>query len=168
VLLSLNLLAGCATDLRSIGAIVDDTTVELKASGILSGEPAYKDKVHVDVTSVNGIVLLTGETATTELRDAILAEIRAIPSIRRIVNEIRIAPPSSFADRSHDAWLTSEVKGRLVVLKDLHASRVKVVTDNNSVFLMGLVTQQEADLAADAASRVGGVTRVVKLFEFVD
>lgn len=168
LLMLLALLTGCVHDRRSIGSMVDDAAIELKATGILTTNPAFKDQVHVNVTSVNGVVLLTGEAPTSELRDSLLASLRNILSIRRIVNEVRITPLSTLGQRTHDAWLSSEVKARLVGTEGLHASRVTVVTENSSVFLLGLVGQQEGELATNAATAVGGIERVVKLFEYVD
>ena len=167
MLLLLVLLQGCAHDRRTLGSMVDDSAVELKATGILTTDPTYRD-AHVNVTSVNGIVLLSGEAPTGEVRDSLLTAVRNIPSIRRIVNEVRIAPPSTFSQRSRDAWITGKVKSRLIATHGLHAARVTVVTENTSVFLMGLVSQQESELATNAATRVSGIERVVKLFEYVD
>ncbi len=162
--------AGAAVvhDRRTLGSMVNDTTVELKATGILDTEPQFKGKVHVSVTSVNGIVLLTGQAPTPDLRDQILAKIRTIPSIRRIINEIQIAPPSTLADRAEDAWITTEVKARFLATKGLDPTRVKVVTSDSNVYLMGLVRQQEGQLATNAAANVRGVARVVELFEYVN
>jgi len=162
--------AGAAVvhDRRTLGSMVNDTTVELKATGILDTEPQFKGRVHVSVTSVNGIVLLTGQAPTPDLRDQILAKIRTIPSIRRIINEIQIAPPSTLADRAEDAWITTEVKARFLATKGLDPTRVKVVTSDSNVYLMGLVRQQEGQLATNAAANVRGVARVVELFEYVN
>lgn len=162
--------AGAAVvhDRRTLGSMVNDTTVELKAAGILDTEPQFKGHVHISVTSVNGIVLLTGQAPTSDLRDQVLAKIRTIPSIRRIVNEIQIAPPSTLADRAQDTWITTEVKARFLATKGLDPTRVKVVTSDSSVYLMGLVKQQEGQLATNAAANVRGVARVVELFEYVN
>ena len=162
--------AGAAVvhDRRTLGSMVNDTTVELKATGILDTEPQFKGKIHVSVTSVNGIVLLTGQAPTPDLRDQILAKIRTIPSIRRIINEIQIAPPSTLADRAQDTWITTEVKARFLATKGLDPTRVKVVTSDSNVYLMGLVRQQEGQLATNAAANVRGVARVVELFEYVN
>ena len=168
VLFALLLLSGCAHDKRSIGSMVDDTAVELKATGILTTDSRYKGKVHINVTSVNGIVLLSGEAPTGELRDSVLETIRGIQSIRRIVNEVRIAEPSSLGSRMTDSWITSKVKGRLVGTRGVYSSRINVMTENRSVFLMGLVTQAEGELAANSAANTGGATRIVKLFEYLD
>ncbi len=157
-----------AHDRRTLGSMVNDTTVELKATGILDTDPQLKHAVHIGVTSVNGIVLLTGQAPTTQLRDLVLSKIRTIPSIRRIVNEIEIAPLSTLADRARDSWITTEVKTRFLATKGLDPTRVKVITADSSVYLMGLVTKQEAGLAASVAANVSGVSRVVELFEYVD
>lgn len=167
LLLLLALLQGCAHDRRTIGSMVDDSAVELKATGMVTTDPTYKD-AHINVTSVNGILLLSGEAPTAEVRDSLLTKVRNIPSIRRIVNEVRVAPPSTFSQRSRDAWITGKVKSRLVGTRGLHAARVTVVTENTSVFLLGLVSQQESELATNAATNVSGIERVVKLFEYVD
>jgi osmotically-inducible protein OsmY len=167
VILLLAILQGCAHDRRTIGSMVDDSAVELKTTGMLTTDPTYKD-AHVNVTSVNGILLLSGETPTSEMRDSLLANVRNIPSIRRIVNEVRVAPPSTLSQRSRDAWITGKVKSRLIGTRGLHSSRVTVVTESTSVFLMGLVSQQESELATNAATNVSGIERVVKLFEYVD
>ncbi len=160
--------ADVAHDRRTLGSIVNDTTVELKATGRLDTDPHLKNAVNISVTSVNGIVLLTGQAPTADLRDQVLATIRTIPSIRRIVNEIQIAPLSTLADRTRDTWITGEVKSRFLVAKGLDPTRVKVVTADSSVYLLGLVNQQEAKLATNAAANVRGVVRVVELFEYTN
>lgn len=168
VLLLLALLSGCAHDRRSIGSMVDDAAIQLKASGILTTDAAYKDQTHINVTSQNGIVLLSGEAPSAEVRDSFLARVRDIKSIRRIVNEVSVAPPSSLSQRTHDAWITNKIKARMIGTKGLHASSVKVVTENSAVFLMGLVSRREGELATAAATKVSGIERVVQLFEYID
>ena len=166
--LLLALLPGCVHDRRSIGSMVDDTAIQLKATGILTTDAAFRDKAHINVTSQNGIVLLTGEASTTEVRDNFLARARDIKSIRRIVNEVSIAPPSSLSQRTRDAWITNKIKARLIGTRGLHASSVEIVTENSAVFLMGLVTRREGELATEAATKVSGIERVVQLFEYID
>lgn len=166
--LLLALLQGCAHDRRSIGSMVDDTAIQLKATGILTSDAAFKGQAHINVTSQNGIVLLTGEAATAEVRDNFLARVRDIKSIRRIVNEVSIGPPSSLSQRTQDAWISNKIKARLIGTKGLHASSIKVVTENSAVFLMGLINRQEGELATQAATQVSGIERVVQLFEYID
>lgn len=157
-----------ASDRRSVGAFVDDAGIELRAKALATADDTLKAGTHINVTSVNGIVLLSGEARTAELRARVLADVRAIPSIRRVVNELRIAPPSSAGARTHDTWITTKVKSKFLVTRDLSAGRVKVVTENASVYLLGLVTPAEGDVATEAARRVNGVARVVKLFEYLE
>ena len=160
--------AVAANDRRTLGALVDDESIEIKARKALNDDPEIGDNVHVNITSVNGVVLLTGETATAELHDKAEALIRPIAGIRRIVSEIRIAEPRAFAYTTHDGWITGKVKAKLLDTENLRSSRIKVVTENSVVYLMGLVTQKEGEIAAEATRTVGGITRVVKLFEYVD
>jgi osmotically-inducible protein OsmY len=160
--------AVAATDRRTLGALVDDNAIELKARKALNSDPEIGDDVHVNITSVNGIVLLTGETMTAELRDRVLGLIRDIPGIRSIVNEVRVAEPRAFAYTTHDSWITGKVKAKLLGDQNIPGRQVKVVTENSVVYLMGLVKQKEGELAAEAARTVGGITRVVKLFEYLD
>jgi osmotically-inducible protein OsmY len=182
LLLSLVLLQGCATaivagaatgaavayDRRTAGSIVDDEAVEIKASAGITADNQLKDHAHINVTSMNGIVLLSGEAVSAEARDRVLSQVRTIPSIRRIHNEIRIAPLSSFGARSSDSWYTSKVKSRLLFTRDLDSNRIKVVTENGTVYLMGLVTKTEGAIAANSTAQVEGIGGVVKLFEFID
>ena len=157
-----------AHDRRTFGSMIDDQNIELKAGVSIGMDDAIKNLVHINVTSVNGIVLLTGEAATIEARDAVLTHVREINGIRRITNEIRITDPSPFSARSEDGLITSAVKARFLVTKGLDPTRVKVITENKAVYLMGLVTHAEGDLAGDLASNIDGVQRVVKIFEYID
>jgi osmotically-inducible protein OsmY len=160
--------AGAAHDRRTFGSIIDDENIELKIAAKIGQDVDLKNLVHVNVTSMNGVVLLTGEASTTEARDQMLAHARSVNGVRRITNELRISEPSTFGNRSMDSLITSAVKSRFLVTKDLDPSRVKVVTEANVVYLMGLVTQAEGDLAADRAATIEGVERIVKVFEYID
>ena len=160
--------AAAAYDRRTLGAMIDDENIELKAVAIIGQDANLKKLVHVNVTSMNGIVLLTGEAATTEARDQILAHVRAVNGVRRITNELRITEPSPFGDRSKDSLITSAVKSRFLVSQNLDSTRIKVVTEASVVYLLGLVTHAEGDLAADRAATIEGVERIVKVFEYID
>ena len=160
--------AGAAHDRRPLGAILDDENIELKAAAKIGLDADLKNLVHVNVTSMNGIVLLTGEAATSDARDLILNHVRGINGVRRITNELRIAEPSSFGSRSKDSLITSAVKSRFVVDRNIDPTRVKVVTEASVVYLLGLVTQAEGDLAAERAANIDGVERIVKVFEYLD
>lgn len=160
--------AVAAHDRRTFGSFVDDQAIEIAAASAIRADEALDRDTHVNITSLNGVVLLSGEAPTRERRDRVLAEVREIGGVRRIVNEIRIAPLSSLGSRALDAWLTTKVKASLVQAEDLDSTQVKVVTEDEAVYLMGLVTRREADAATAAARDVRGVRRVVKLFEYLD
>ena len=152
-----------ATDRRSVGVQADDEAVELKiASSIATG---YGDRVHVNVTCYNGIVLLTGEVPTADIVTSIGETARTTAKVRVVHNEIVVAAVSPFGSRSNDSYITSKVKARFVEANKFSATHVKVVTDRQVVYLMGLVKRDEADNAAQIASTTSGVLRVVKLFE---
>jgi len=169
VLASLLAIQACVfSDRRTMGAMIDDQNIEMKAGAHIVGDAELRRDAHVNVTSMNGIVLLTGETATPEARDKILNHVRAINGVRRVNNELQMATPSPMGARNRDSLITTAVKSRLAVTAGVRAPRIKVVTEAASVYLMGLVTQAEGDIAANQSATIEGVDRVVKLFEYVD
>jgi osmotically-inducible protein OsmY len=159
--------AVAASERRTLGSFVDDESIEIQARKAIT-DSDLGDDVHIDTTSMNGIVLLSGEATTAEQRDRVIELVRPIPGIRRVVNEIRVAEPATMASRTNDSWITGKVKAKMLGVQGLESRQVKVVTENAVVYLMGLVTKNEGDLAAEAARAVGGVQRVVKLFEYID
>lgn len=160
--------ASVAHDRRTAGAILDDQSIELKAGAALVSDTGLKNQAHINVTSMNGIVLLTGEAATPEARDEVLRKVREINGVRRTVNEMRIAEPSPMGSRARDSLITSAVKSRFLVTKDFDSTRITIVTEAGVVYLMGLVTHDEGDLAANLAATIDGVERVVKVYEYID
>jgi osmotically-inducible protein OsmY len=157
-----------AHDHRSAGAIVDDQGIEIKAYSTLKSDREIYKQAHVSVTSYNGIVLVTGEAPTEALRKRIGELVSKVDKVRRVHNEVALAAPSSMVARSNDTYLTSKVKTRMIGTKGFDSTRVKVVTEGGVVYLMGLVTRKEADIATDIARQTDGVQRVVKIFEYVD
>ena len=155
-----------ATDRRTTGTIVDDKGIKFKAITDLGEDKELWDQSHVNVTSVNGIVLLTGETPTEELRIRAGEIVSRIEKVRQVHNEIALGTPTSLGVRSNDTWITSKVKASLIGTEGVPGTNIKVVTENGTVFLMGLVTREEGDKATDVARRIQGVERVVKLFEY--
>ena len=153
-----------ATDRRSVGAQADDEAIELKVSNNIG--TGYGDRVHVSVTSYNGVVLLTGEVPSQDLVGSIGEIARTTAKVRRVHNEITVGPVSDLGSRSNDTYITSKVKSRFVEAnKAFSATHVKVVTERQVVYLMGLVRRDEGDAAAQIAASTSGVVRVVKLFE---
>ena len=160
--------ASAVHDRRTFGAMIDDQNIELKAKAKINSDAAIKDQVHINVFSMNGVVLLTGEAATVEVRDQVLTQVRSVDGVRRITNEMRLTTPSGYGSRSLDALITSAVKSRMLVTTDFDSTRVKVVTENSVVYLMGLVTRAEGGQAVSLTTRIDGVTGVVKVFEYID
>ncbi|TBR13536.1 MAG: BON domain-containing protein [Rugosibacter sp.] len=153
------------SDRRASESYVTDEGIELRANNRL-GEN-YGSNVHVNVTSYNRMVLLTGEVPSAEIKASVEKLISGVPNVKSISNELAIAGPSSLGGRSNDTYLTSKVKARFVDAKQFSAHHVKVVTEAGVVFLLGLVTQTEADAAADIARTTGGVQKVVRVFEII-
>jgi osmotically-inducible protein OsmY len=154
-----------ATDRRSVGAQADDEAIELKVGNNIG--TGYGDRVHVNVTSYNGIVLLTGEVPEQNLVATIGEIARTTAKVRRVHNELVVAAVSPVGSRTDDSYITSKVKTRFVEANKFSATHVKVVTDRKVVYLMGLVKPDEADAAAQIASTTSGALRVVKLFEII-
>ncbi|MFV2056151.1 MAG: BON domain-containing protein [Thiohalomonadales bacterium] len=157
-----------AHDKRSAQAMLDDTQIEIHASDILYGDQTLQRKIHVNVTSYNRVVLLTGEIISAELQQKVLEMVSNIDKVKQVHNELQIKNLASFSNRSGDTWLTSKVKTSMFATKDFDANRIKVVSEADSVYLMGIVNRQQGNLAAKIASEVGGVRRVVTFFEYVE
>jgi len=160
-----------AHDRRTTGTVIDDQTIELKALRVLYGNDSIRINTHINATCYNGVLLLTGEAPTEGLRNQVISQIRRIPNIKKIHNEILLAAPSAVVSRSSDAYVTSKAKVNLFNLnkiKGFDPTRVKVVTENGVVYLLGLLKQHEVSPVIETIRRVGGVQRVVKLFEIIN
>lgn len=155
-----------ADDRRTAGMIVEDESIENKI--LLRAEQRFGSNAHVNVTSFNRIVLLTGEVPDAEARAEIERMARSVENVRSVQNEVAVAQPTTLMLRSNDSVLTSKVKARFVDANKFRANHVKVVTENSVVYLMGLVKRQEAQDATDIARTTGGVHRVVRVFEYTD
>ncbi len=155
-----------ANDRRTSGAYVDDETIEWKIIDVLYQDEQIDEQTHLNATSYNGIVLLTGEIPNDEMRAKIGEKIRGVRGVRQLHDETSIAAPSSMMSRSGDTWITSKVKTAMLTDDTDMGARTKVVTDKGVVYLMGIVSPQEADKLTDIARRVGGVQKVVKVFEY--
>ncbi|MEI7574827.1 MAG: BON domain-containing protein [Methylotenera sp.] len=153
-----------AADRRTSGIYIEDENIELKALKLM--ETNLGEHAHVNVTSYNRNVLLTGEVPTAESKTKAESLVKEITNIRNMTNEIAISPKSSIGSRSNDSYLTSKIKTKFVTENKFPANYVKVVTENSVVYLIGIVTQAEADAAAEIARNTSGVTKVVKVFEY--
>lgn len=152
-------------DRRSTGMYIEDENIEWKARARLIDR--HKD-VHVNVTSYNLSVLITGEAPSEQAKKDVADTIRAIPSVRNVTNEINVSGNTSFTSRSNDSLITTNVKARLINNGKVSPTHVKVVTENGVVFLMGILNREESDAAAEIARTTSGVARVVKVFEYTD
>jgi len=155
-------------DRRTAGTLVDDEIIELKALGELHADKDLWNQSHINVTSFNNITLLSGETPDDFLRNRATEIIKRIPKVKTVHNEIAVVAPSSALSRSGDTWITGKIKTSLLADERIDATRIKVVTERGIVYLMGLVTMQEANIATDIVRRVGGVQRVIRLFEYIE
>lgn len=154
-----------AADRRTSGAYVEDQAIEFKAESRISGQ--IGEKIHVNVTSFNRNVLITGEAKDEESKQKAEVIVKGLENVRNVTNELVVGLISATSDRASDAYLTSKVKARMLSENRFPANYVKVVTENSTVFLMGMVTRKEADDAVDIARNTDGVKKVVKVFEYV-
>lgn len=152
-------------DRRSLGTQTDDETVEWKASSRV-GEK-FSDNVHLNFTSYNRKVLVTGEVPSEEVKGEIERIVAGIPQVQGVYNELAVAPVTSFSTRSNDSYITTRVKSRFVDSGKFSAVHVKVVTEAGVVYLLGLVTQREADSAIQVARTTSDVKKVVNLLEII-
>jgi osmotically-inducible protein OsmY len=154
------------SDRRTFGAQTEDKAIAVKGDVRLPN--IVGDAGHVNVNSFNRRVLLTGEVRDEAMKAAVQAEMAGVAGVKSVANELQIASPSSFTSRSNDTLITTKVKASLIDMRDISANSFKVVTENSVVYLMGRVTQREGNIASDVARGVGGVQKVVKLFEYIN
>lgn len=155
-----------AADRRSSGIYIEDEAIENRALSSIGA--AYKEDVHVNVTSFNRNVLVTGEVPDAATKKAIGKIAGATENVNHMYNELSIELPRSLTSRSNDALITSKVKFNFTSSKQFSANHVKVVTENRTVYLLGIVTRAEADAASEIASTTSGVYKVVRVFEYLD
>lgn len=160
--------ASVAYDRRTTGTVIDDQGIEFKAAYALFNNKEIYDQSHINVTSYNGVVLLTGETPSESLKQKVTAEVKRIPKVRRIHNELAIAAPSALTSRSSDGWITSKIKAKMTTDEQTDPFHVKVVTERGIVYLMGMLSRAEAERAVNLVKNTAGVQRVVKIFEYTD
>ena len=154
-----------ASDRRTSGAQLEDETIELRAKARIRDN--LGERVHVNVTSFNRQVLLTGEVTAEKDRQAVVQLVERIENVKAVVNELAVMPLSNLSERSNDLLIVAKVKASFVDSRDLFANAFKVVTERGTVYLMGRVTQREANSATQLTRNVGGVNKVVRLFEII-
>jgi osmotically-inducible protein OsmY len=159
--------ASVAHDKRSNQTMIDDEVIETKAKDAIYQDAKMAKRIHINITSFNRVVLMTGEALSRSTRDKAINLVRNLNKVRRVHNEVRIADLTSFTSRTGDSWITSKVKTQMLATKDFDSTRIKVVTEDGTVFLMGLVTKETGNKAAAIAREISGVKRVVKVFEYL-
>ncbi len=159
--------ATVANDKRSNQSLLDDQVIEAKAKDAIYADPKRAKRVHINVTSYNNVLLLTGEALSKATRNKVVDIARNLEKVRRVHNEIRIADLTDFTSRTGDSWITSKIKSKMLATRGFPSSRVKVVTEDDTVYLMGLVTKEVGNHAAAIAREISGVERVIKLFEYL-
>ncbi len=158
-----------AVDRRTNAAMLEDEGIELKAQSRISENfKQYSDTMHLNVTSYNRNVLITGEVPSEEVKSGIEKFVKDTQNVRNVTNELVIAEPTSYGSRSNDTLITSKVKSRFIEARKFQPNWVKVVTENKVVYLMGIVNHMEAADAADIAAYTSGVDKVVRVFEYTD
>ena len=154
-----------AVDRRTTGTQVDDQTIDLRAASAITA--TLGDRAHVNASSYNRVVLLTGEEPSEADRAKVEVAVAKVENVRAVVNEVAVMPNTTFAQQSNDTLITGKVKAAFVDAKELQVASIKVVTERGIVYLMGRVTEAEANIAANVARSVGGVQKVVKVFEII-
>ncbi len=166
---TLSFIQGCvnfASDPRTSGTIIEDQSIELKISNLIQADKTLKNKIRINVTSYDNNVLLTGEALTKTIRAQVINHVGKVTKVEEIYNEIVIMPLTPLKVRNNDAWITAKIKTKLFNDKGLGTFHTKAVTNRGVVYLMGLVTRQEADTVTDTVRRIPGVKRVVRIFEY--
>ena len=153
---------------RTMGQFIEDDNIETKSVVNIHAADDDFDDAHLVVVSYNGYVLIAGQVNSEQIKAKATDVVRKVHGVRRIYNELEVAAPSSAMTRTSDTWITTKVKSWLLGSSEIEGGRVKVVTENGVVYLMGLATAEESERVAAKAASISGVQRVVKLFELID
>jgi osmotically-inducible protein OsmY len=153
---------------RTLGAQVEDESIETKIAHNLRRNDARLGDARINVDSYNAIVLLTGQVPSEELQQMATEIARDVRNVRDVHNELTVAANLPASQRMSDTWINTRIRTSLATDETIDTSRLRFVTENASVYIMGIVTRSEADRIVDAVSRIGGVQRIVKVFDYVD
>ncbi len=168
LVLILVLLLTTSCTMNSVSESFDDSRNEtLAAKRLRDANPGLAD-ANISVTSFDGIVLLTGQVSSADLIPIASAQVEPLRNVRKVYNELTVAGGPSLLSRTNDSWLTTKVKSALSVSKTFDVTRIKVVTENGVVYLMGLLTREKADAAVDITRDIKGVQKIVKVFEYIN
>jgi len=153
-------------DKRPAKVMVRDREISDQAQEAINEDSILRGRAHIAIATFNYVVLMVGQAETPELRDRAYNLVSRVKYVRRVYNEVSIGKPTPTGKRASDTWITTKVKSAMLTKSGLSSSQIKVVTENGVVYLMGLVSPQQAALAVEAARRVNGVTKVVKVFQY--
>jgi osmotically-inducible protein OsmY len=182
LVLSLTLISGCSNIIsattdepirpdpgkRTFGTMIDDEQLETIARVNLNKADPALEASHINVVAYNGIVLLTGQVPSQQLRTLATNTVVTLPKVRQVFNEMQIQGKTSLLARTNDTWLTTKVKTKLISHKDIDSGRIKIVTEDGVIYLMGMLSRVQAEKAAEVARTTGGVQKVVKAIEYID
>ncbi len=152
----------------SIGTDIDDWQMDTMIGVNIKKASQQLADSHINVSTYNKVVLLTGEVATSELRTLAGTTARNYKGVRQVYNELKLQGSSSLLSRTNDSWLTTKIKSKLIANNEIDSSEIEVITEGGIVYLMGIVSHTSADKAATVASHTGGVVKVVRVFEYLD
>jgi len=164
--------AGAATsaivvnDKRSLHTMADDQTIEYTALKEIQQSSELRTNTHISVVAFDHAVLLVGQVPNVHTAQRVQALVQALPKVARVYNQLEVDPPTSLLIRSNDSWVTAKIKSQMMGTKNLNSGQIKVVTENSNVYLMGLVSHQQGEKAANVARKVDGVQKVITLFEY--
>ncbi len=153
---------------RTLGTMVEDNTIESKAKSLIKEVSDSLGEHNIQVHAFNNIVLITGQVNNSNGKQLVSQLTRKIRHVKRVHNELELLPPSSFGRRMKDNYLSSKVSSRLIFTDGIDSSRIDTIVENSTVYLMGLVTQEEASRSVSALQRVSGLTKIVRVYEYID
>ncbi|EWG98675.1 BON domain-containing protein [Halomonas sp. BC04] len=153
---------------RTLGAQVEDESIETKIAHNLRRGDARLGDARINVDSYNAIVLLTGQVPSDELKQKATEIAREVRNVRDVHNELSVAANLPASQRMSDTWINTRIRTSLATDETIDTSRLRFITENASVYVMGIVTRAEADRIVNAISRIGGVQRIVKVFDYID
>jgi osmotically-inducible protein OsmY len=156
---------GAVNDPRTVGTQIDDSTIEVKAAYHLLQDDGLSNHTHINVISYNGVILAVGQAPNQLLIERAIKILSELKGVKKVHNQIKLGTPATFSTKANDAWITIKVKSELLTDDVVKGHNIKVVTESKVVYLMGLVDEEQARLAAEIASQIRGVERVIKVFE---
>lgn len=153
-------------DKRDVKTMAVDRDVASNILKKINDDPDLQNGTHITIATFNNVMLVTGQAETEAQRDRVYQMASSVGNLKRIYNEVSIGPPTSQTVRANDAWITTKAKSMMLAEKGLHSGQIKVVTENRVLYLMGIATRRQADIATDVGSSVSGVSKVVRIFEY--